>query len=123
MKYKIKLEFLGNYTFRILEDIEYKTEAYGNIKVPEGFVTDLASTPRIVWSFFPPHGKYAPASILHDYLYTTGTGSKYSADNTFLEVMTQLEVPYFRRKLVYLAVKLFGKGNFKPSKPNPWGAL
>ena len=26
------------------------------ILVPAGFVTDLASVPRIVWSFYPPDG-------------------------------------------------------------------
>src|SRR5262245_38142541 len=39
--------------------------------VPAGFVTDLASIPRIFWSALPRDGEYAYAAILHDYLYWT----------------------------------------------------
>ncbi|EOK4349625.1 DUF1353 domain-containing protein [Escherichia coli] len=36
------------------------------ISVPVGYVTDLASVPRILWSVFPPHGRYAKATIIHN---------------------------------------------------------
>lgn len=45
------------------------------ITVPAGFVTDLASIPRLVWSFYPPDGPWVKAAIIHDFLYDTqGTG-------------------------------------------------
>jgi hypothetical protein len=37
--------------------------------VPIGFNTDLASVPRPFWPLFPTHGRYAPAAVLHDWLY------------------------------------------------------
>ena len=30
-------------------------------RVPAGFVTDLASVPRILWSILPPFGRYVAA--------------------------------------------------------------
>lgn len=49
------------------------------IIVPAGFVTDLASVPRMVWSFYPPDGPWAKAAIIHDFLYwTKGTGDWHS---------------------------------------------
>jgi len=38
------------------------------IPIPAGFVTNFASVPRILWPILPPRGKYAPATIEHDYL-------------------------------------------------------
>ena len=44
------------------------------ISVPVGYVTDLASVPRILWSVFPPHGRYAKATIIHNCCTTTRSG-------------------------------------------------
>jgi hypothetical protein len=38
------------------------------IEIPSGFVTDLATVPRIFWSIFPTSWSYDPATVLHDYL-------------------------------------------------------
>ena len=37
------------------------------ITVPAGFVTDLASIPRVVWSFFPPDGPWVKGAVIHDF--------------------------------------------------------
>ena len=34
-----------------------------------GFVTDLASTPQILWSMLPRAAAYSYPAIIHDYLY------------------------------------------------------
>ncbi len=48
------------------------------ITVPAGFVTDLASIPRPIWSFFPPDGPWVKGAVIHDFLYyTQGTGLWY----------------------------------------------
>ena len=44
-------------------------QAYKFVEVPIGFVSDLASVPSILWSKYPPQGRYAIAAIIHDYLY------------------------------------------------------
>lgn len=44
-------------------------DQHWTVIVPAGFRTDFASVPRGLWNVFPPVGKYAPAAVLHDYLY------------------------------------------------------
>lgn len=41
------------------------------IRVPKGFITDIASIPRWVWSFsgLTPDGLYRNAALIHDWLY------------------------------------------------------
>lgn len=111
-----KLELLPDNQWRLLSSFIYYTGDIDNrnfIEVPEGFITDLASVPRIFWPIFPPNGNYAKAAIIHDYLYVNAINSKQYADNIFYEAMGVLNVPYIRKILIYYAVKLFGRGNYK----------
>ena len=56
--------------FRLMDDTNID-----GIVVPEGFVTDFASTPKWCWMIYPPTGHYQRAALLHDYLYgMTGHG-------------------------------------------------
>jgi len=76
--------------------------------VPQGFITDFASVPRPLWPIFPPAGQWCEAAVLHDYLYSTKTCSRFLADALFREAMFQLKVPVWRRVSMYYAVRLFG---------------
>lgn len=38
------------------------------IIVPGGFISDLATVPRIFWTIFPRDGDYERAAVVHDYL-------------------------------------------------------
>lgn len=78
------------------------------IEVPCGFVTDFASVPRFLWPFFPPAGKWNRAAVLHDYLYSQRSVSRFLADALFREAMFKLGVPVWRRVLMYYAVRMFG---------------
>jgi hypothetical protein len=87
------------------------TEGSGEtINVPAGFITDFASVPRIFWWIYPQWGKYGNAAVIHDFLYWEQ--SKYKkdeADKIFMEGMTVLGVGKVTAKILYLAVKYFGK--------------
>lgn len=113
------LRLLDGYWFELLSPFEFHVGAYPSadvIRVPAGFVTDLASIPRWLWSLIPPDGKYAKAAIVHDYLYTQAIGTKSYADDIFLEAMTVLGVPTWKRKVMHTAVIFFGRGSYKPAK-------
>lgn len=100
----------------LLSPFAYHVGAYPSqdiITVPAGTVTDLATTPRWLWSVLPPFGHYAKAAIVHDYLYQQAVGSKRYADGVFLEAMTVLGVPRWRRVVMYWAVRVCGKGNYR----------
>ncbi|MBM2915564.1 DUF1353 domain-containing protein, partial [Escherichia coli] len=106
------LEMLDDYRWRLVEPFEFwlTDEPEDVISVPAGYVTDLASVPRLLWSVFPPHGRYAKAAIIHDWLYDNALRTKKEADRIFLDAMKVLKVPAWRRSLMYFAVRLFGKG-------------
>lgn len=90
-----------------------------SVFVPSGFVTDFASVPRILWPLFPPYGRYGKAAVVHDWLYAHKwlfdknaermKITKEQADTIFYEAMLVLDVPKWKAKLMYWAVKMFGK--------------
>lgn len=118
-----KVKPLSEYTDeeRELYAIDLYTDEKGEvvnsdkIVVPAGFITDLASTPRFIWSLLPPHGDYAKAAILHDYLYSKGSVSvtRKAADFIFYEAMGVLGVAEWKRKLIYHTVRMFGGKHFR----------
>jgi hypothetical protein len=96
------------------------------ITMPAGFVTDLASIPRLVWSIFPPDGPWVKAAVVHDFLYyTQGTGiwgradrhrgverekpyTRAEADRILHEAMLDLGTKPFSRFAIYAAVRIGG---------------
>lgn len=109
------LELLDNYRWRLMEPFEFwlTDKPQDVIRVPAGYVTDLASVPRILWSLLPPAGRYAKAAIIHDWMYDNALRSKKEADLIFLDGMRVLGVSRWRRRLMYLAVRVFGKGRYQ----------
>jgi hypothetical protein len=101
----LKVEYINGRRWRVLEDF-----TYGGITVPAGFETDFASIPRVLWSIYPPAGKWGKAAVIHDYLYFTGMMPRAAADQVFLDAMEDLGVPKLRRRVMYRAVRLGGGG-------------
>jgi hypothetical protein len=109
------LRLLDDYRWVLLADFAYHVGEYPSERVsvvPAGTVTDLASVPRLLWAIFPPHGRYAKAAIVHDYLYAQAIGTKAEADSIFNEAMAVLGVPKWRRRAMYAAVRWFGRGAY-----------
>lgn len=80
----------------------------GYVDIIKGFVTDFASVPRRLWSVVDPWGKPLLAAVTHDYLYWSGRYPRAVADGVFLLLMERLEVPLWRRRVMYRAVRMFG---------------
>lgn len=93
------------------------------IIVPAGFVTDLTSIPRLVWTFYPPDGPWVKATIVHDFLYDTqGDGrwndtvgvtratpySRKESDAILLEGMIERNIGRWERLVIWLAVTIGG---------------
>ncbi|ECX4466036.1 DUF1353 domain-containing protein [Salmonella enterica] len=108
------LEMLDHYLWRIHEPFEFYLSDDNSdvISVPAGFITDLASVPRVFWTLLPPDGKYAKAAIIHDYMYDNALRTKKEADLIFLDGMTVLGVPKWKRLMMYWAVRVFGRGSY-----------
>jgi len=78
------------------------------VVVPAGTVTDFASIPRPLWWLYPPDGPWAEAAVIHDWLYSRGLLSRFLSDAIFREAMARYGVPWWRRAILYYAVRLFG---------------
>ena len=107
-----------------------------SITVPSGFITDLASTPRILWNVIAPFD-VARAAIVHDLLYKAirtyrwnkGANeedkeliknAKVAADKVFLLAMKDAEPKVSRWKIysAWKAVDLFGRWSIIPNEKN-----
>lgn len=85
------------------------TEGSGDtVEVEVGFMTDFASVPRPLWWFLPQWGKYGNAAVIHDWCYWEQKRTRKDADDIFNEAMGVLEVPGWKKFLMYWAVKLGG---------------
>jgi hypothetical protein len=77
--------------------------------VPEGFVTDFASVPRVAVWLIPRFGRYTPAAILHDWLCGPGIRggliSPTDADGVFRRILRELDVPTVQRWLMWTRVR------------------
>ena len=57
----------NGHKFEITEDFKVLVGAI-QVIIPKGFWTDLASTPRLIWSIYPPI-EFRDEGVLHDWLY------------------------------------------------------
>lgn len=79
------------------------------ITVPKGFITDLASIPRIMWSFgLSPIDAYMSPAVIHDYLYWDQRCTKEEADAVLGLSMVESEVNPSKQFAVYSGVDWFG---------------
>lgn len=112
---RYKIEGYTSYTFKTLAELSYTTNKGVIHTVPVGFTTDGASIPRIFWSFIgsPFTGLYRRAALIHDYLYYSQTTTRLYADRIFLQGMKGLGVSWWKRKVMYFAVRGFASGIWK----------
>ena len=86
------------------------------ICVPTNYVTDCASVPALFWTIVPKDGQYDGAAVIHDYLYglrgadLKPARTRAECDWIFLDGMAVLGVPYWKRYLMWSAVRLCGSG-------------
>lgn len=83
-------------------------EGYPEVTVPVGFVTDLASIPRIFYTILPPDAEYTVPAIVHDYLYWTQSVTRTQADNIINFSMRDYHIGPITRNLIYEGVHLGG---------------
>lgn len=106
----------------VVKDYTYVHEIKGvevPVTVPQGFVTDFASIPKLFQGLIHPFGSHAPAAVLHDYLYAIGQKRvRKFADLLFLHAMRESGVRPWRRKTMFVMVKLFGGRGY--GDPEDW---
>lgn len=107
-----RLLWLGGGRYELLNDLEYSVNGE-KLKVEKGFVTDFASVPRALHWLFSRKSLQSRASIIHDYLYSTGIRSRKDSDVIFKNLLRNDYSSALTIILMYLAVRIFGAGRYK----------
>lgn len=101
--------------WRMVEELDYVTDSGVFIRVPRGFVHNLASIPRPFNLIFRVNGDHREAAILHDFAYAEQGKvaedmqlTREECDLLFLEAMRYMLVGEFTAKSMYCAVATFG---------------
>lgn len=76
------------------------------LTVPAGFVTDLASTPILVWPILPPWDEYARAAVVHDYLFRTGKYGWAFSNKAMLHLMKEDGVDWWKQRFVFRGLQI-----------------
>lgn len=76
--------------------------------VPRGYITDLASIPRVFRAIFNVNGLLRAPAVLHDWLYSSQRFTRAQSDAIFLQAMESRGIGRAERYAVYAAVRSFG---------------
>jgi hypothetical protein len=105
---RLQVEEVSDGIWRLMSDLKYQGKSDSFI-VPEGFITDFASVPRLFRWLVPTSGEYTKAAVLHDWLLQTSAVSRRDADGIFRRVMRELDVQVLRRYVMWAAVRVAGR--------------
>lgn len=111
---------INNYI--LLEPVSVVLSNKKEITIPKGYVWDLASVPRLLWSLVPPDSDAELAFLIHDYLYENHKILNY--DQKFCDnelkmwskilngTENKISLRNIDNSIRYYAVRLFGKKVF-----------
>jgi len=80
----------------------------GQLTVPRGFITDLASIPKFMRGLLDVNDSHRRAAVLHDFLYCAQHLTRKQADDLLLEAMEAIGVQAWKRNAMYAAVRVGG---------------
>jgi len=109
----------GSLIVRTTNNVEFQSDRFGDIEIPSGTLSDGASVPRMFWPIFSPFdGDYFDSAVLHDMIYRDRATkfTRAEADLIFLEAMKSLGVGWFKRTLVYRAVRIGGAAPWRNAR-------
>jgi len=107
--------------YKLLVDIRVQLSNGFILNIPKGYVWDLASVPRVLWSLVPPDSDAELAFLIHDVLYTEAKKLGFKQDfcdkemkiwSKELNGTKNISWRNFDNNCRYYAVKFFGKKVF-----------
>jgi hypothetical protein len=104
----------GRAIWRLLNPFIWK-----DIVVPMGFQCDFASVPRVPLAYLTCGDTAHEAATVHDYLYRIDSQpvvDRKRADDIFLAIMEGMGESWWRRKLMYRMVRMFGGSSYHQYK-------
>ena len=103
----------------LIKPFTYRSDLLGEIVVPEGFITDLASVPWFARWYVSRDGNHTRAAVVHDYLYAPASEASFpdtsrrTADRVFLEAMRVCGLRPTLALVLYSAVRIGGGLSFR----------
>jgi hypothetical protein len=98
--------------WRLTAPLVYQSDvAKMTFTVPAGFITDLASVPRIPIAYLLAGGTSNEASVVHDFIYSTHPVARATADAVLKEASLLTGVPKWRAWLMWAGVRVGGGGS------------
>jgi len=95
--------------WRLLAPLRYQSRVLGAlIEVPTGFLSDLASVPRLPLAYLLAGDTAHEAAVVHDWLYQNRISTRAQADAVLDEAMAVTGEPRWRRRLMWSAVRTGG---------------
>ena len=114
----LDLRQLDDGLWEVLADFKYRFNSGELVVVPDGFITDCQSIPRLAWSIVGhPVDDYAEAGVVHDWLYQypddcllegAKVRSRARVDQMFLEVNIDEGCTWRQRTVKHWVVRAFG---------------
>ena len=119
-KLKISVEPLSvHHHWKLTKEIKWYSKRYNIIvRVPEGFMFDGCSIPRLLRNIIPVTGKKLVAGAIHDYLYRTAQLTREQADWCLFDALNENEVSNKVSNIMYYSVKKFGKRSWNNHRKN-----
>lgn len=106
---QLHVEQIDDDGWRLLGQLVYYSERLKrSVAVPEGFVTDFASVPRLPFVYWLAGGKATKAAVIHDFLYRKSGVSRADADAVFAEAMEATGQAAWRRGLMWFGLRIGG---------------
>jgi hypothetical protein len=104
--------------WRLLAPLAYRSALAGHLfEVPEGFVTDFASVPRLPVVYLVAGDTAHEAAVIHDWLYTTHQVGRVVADQVFSEAIQASGQGAALASIMYTAVRLGGRASWDAPGP------
>lgn len=108
----------GDSLWRVIDDVRVKIAPRMYVQVPAGYVSNLGTVPRWArWYVSPSEGGFVRCFVVHDYMcdedadpsdgqHEKSGYSRWIADSVLYELMVRAELPWHKRYIVWLAVRL-----------------
>lgn len=108
-----KTQLAKRFVFKVTCDKRQIDEIF---VVPEGYISDWSSIPRLLWFIFPPNYSEARhGAVAHDYVYSHlyWHYDKKFADELIRAFMVHKKANWFARTAFYYSVRIGGRGGWK----------
>jgi hypothetical protein len=116
----LKVTCLTDKVWRLVGSLWYESDFLrSDVIVPEGFLTDFASVPRVPLFYWLLGDKAHHEAVIHDYLYrfdSVPVVSRADADEVFLEAMRCRKKSVWVRWPMYMGVRMGGGAVYHKKK-------